>query len=127
MYLMIVKKKESERILIVLLQDNGFVVPLESDDDPINMEDLLFPKKYDENLPKYLSSAIQGLLSNPNIVKNTDSLLPEDELFSIINRAGELALRLCYDTPLTEFVPLDQSFLRAKEECLKKNIIDELL
>ena len=96
------------------------IYTLESDDDPINMEDLLYPKEYDENLSKYVSSAIQGLLSNPNIVKNTDSLFPEDDLYSIINRAGELALRLCYDNPLTEFVPFDQSFLKDKEECLKK-------
>ena len=123
MYLMIAKRKGNEDTpeIIVLLQTNGFAAPLESDDDPINLEDLLFPKEYDENLPKYVSSAIQGLLSNPNIVKNIDSLFPEDDLYPIINRAGELALRLCYDTPLTEFVPLDQSFLKDKEECLKKN------
>lgn len=122
MDLMIARKVEREQDLIVILQDNGYAVPLGSNDVPIKLDSLLFPKEYDENLPKYLSSSIQGLLSNPNIVKELDALDKGFSLYEILFRAEEIALRLCYDTPLTEFVPLDQSFLKDKEECLKKFI-----
>lgn len=117
MDLMIAKKKEEQTIIIVLLQSNGYVEEMKTGED-INVDDLLFPKEYDENLPKYLSSSIQGLLSNPNIIKDMSALYEKADMFSIIFKAEELALSLCYDTPLTEFVPIEQSFLSNKANML---------
>jgi len=118
MDLMIAKKKGESDVLIVALQSNGYVVNM-SCDETIRVDGLLFPKEHDENLSMYLSSSIQGLLSNPNVVKDLCSLEEHENLFPVLFKAEEIALRLCYDTPLTEFVPLEQSFLRDKETCLK--------
>ena len=124
MDLMIAKKKGENNLLVVILQSNGYVVEMNCD-EPIKFDDLLFPKDYDENLSMYLSSSIQGLLSNPNVVKDLCSLEEHENLFPVLFKAEEIALRLCYDTPLTEFVPLEQSFLRDKETCLKLRMVEE--
>jgi hypothetical protein len=123
MDLMIANKKGEDDVLIVALQSNGYVVNM-SCGETIRVDGLLFPKEHDENLSMYLSSSIQGLLLNPNVIKDTSALDEKADMFSIIFKAEELALSLCYDTPLTEFVPIEQSFLSNKANMLKINKVN---
>ena len=126
MDLMIAKRNGNEytSLIIVILQDDGFAVPLNSNDDPISIDDLLFPEHYDEYLPKYVSTSIQGLLSNPNIVKSLYDITKDNDLYGIIFRAEEIALRLCYDNCLTKYVPLGQSILKGWANRLKTRKAD---
>ena len=114
---MLVKRKNHSDVLPLCVEFN--------DAEELFCSELLFPREYDENFPKYLASAIQGILSNTNLVRewfdimnNKDSdgsFFVDYSLHGLVVKAEEVALRLCYEDPWTEYVPLEESFVK---ECI---------
>lgn len=135
---MLVKRKDhSDDALPILVEINDpeelFCSELDgSDNGPyLKVEDVLFPREYDENFPKYLASAVQGILSNPRLVKDWDDIYNNKTSnnyngHSLHVLAEEVALRLCYEDPFTEYVPLEESFVKediaSKESGAKDNL-----
>ena len=133
LHCMLVKRKNHSDVLPLCVEFNDaeelFCSELDvdgSDNGPyLKTEDVLFPREYDENFPKYLASAIQGILSNTNLVRewfdimnNKDldgSFFVDYSLHGLVVKAEEVALRLCYEDPWTEYVPLEESFVK---ECI---------
>lgn len=95
----LVKRKDKPNgcPFMVYRQSPGFPYLANDLNDPINEEDLLFPAKNEVGRRDYELAALQGLMANPNIVKNIAQLEDENFRLDLLNAIDELTCQLYYD------------------------------